>query len=83
MVALAQAGQLTRVQGQSRVYTFTTSPDHLRVKMVLDALKGRRSQGRLEAQSPLDSRLEGLLDAFEEEQGKSIHNKTIRELATQ
>jgi membrane protein len=83
LVALAQAGQLTRVQGQSRVYTFTTSPDHLRVKMVLDALKGRRSQGRLEAQSPLDSRLEGLLDAFEEEQSKSIHNKTIRELATQ
>ena len=80
---LAEVGILTRVSPTDRRYTFTQSPESLRVKTICDALEGGRSDLHLEAHSPLDARLEGLLTAIEEEQHSSQHNKTIRELSDQ
>lgn len=81
LMTLSQAGLMSRVEGKGRVYTFTQSPETVRVKSVLDALSGRTSSGNLDAHVPLDARLEGLLDALDQEQFESVHNKSIRELA--
>lgn len=80
LLALRDEGLIARVQGKGRRYTFTVSPEHLRVKDVLDALKGTRSTAHLEFRDPLDEHLETLLDAFEEAQEKSPQNQTLVEL---
>ena len=80
LLALRDEGLIARVQGKGRRYVFTVSPDHVRVKDVLDALKGTRSTAQLEIRDPVDETLEHLLDAFEEEQEHSALNQTLVQL---
>lgn len=80
LLALRDEGLVTRVEGKGRRYTFTTSPDRLRVKDILDALKGSRAAARLEVRDAVDETLEQLLDAYELEQDQSPLNKPISDL---
>ncbi|MFT6362885.1 MAG: membrane protein [Planctomycetota bacterium] len=70
------------VDGASpRRYLFARDPDFLRVKEVLDALKGRRNPAVLEAQTETDRTADETLDSFDEQQIACSSNQTIGELA--
>jgi len=81
LITLRDEGLMARVEGKGRRYTFTRSPETIRVKDVLDALKGTRSTSHLEVLDPIDEKLEDLLDGYEAEQAASSLNRPLVELS--
>ena len=70
------------VDGESpRRYLFARDPDFLRVKEVLDALKGRRSPAELEPMTDADRTADTTLDHFDEQQIACPSNEFIGALA--
>jgi membrane protein len=83
LITLKDEGLMARVEGKGRRYTFTKSPDQIRVKDVLDALKGARATSHLEVRSELDEELETLLDDYEAERAASPLNRRLGELGSE
>jgi membrane protein len=80
--ALRDEGVLATDAASPRRYLFARDPDHMRVKDVIDALKGSRASALLSPTSEVDQALDSVLDQFEAEQDASELNRTIGELAT-
>jgi len=55
--------------------------DRITVKNVLDALKGKSGKIAFAPSGPLDSEIDAVLGAYEEEKELSSNNKTLRQLA--
>ena len=81
LYALRDKGVLAMDAAAPRRYLFARDPDNLRVKDVLDALKGSQQSARLAPQSEGDQQLDAVLDQFEAEQNSSDLNRTIGALA--
>jgi membrane protein len=78
---LRDEGVLAVDAASPRRYLFARDPDHMRVKEVVDALKGRRGAALLNPITTEDRALDTILDQFELEQEDSQLNQTIGQLA--
>lgn len=78
---LRDEGVLAVDAAAPRRYLFARDPDYLRVKEVIDALKGRRQPAELKPLTETDRTADATLDRFDEQQIACSSNETIGELA--
>ena len=78
---LRDEGVLAVDAAAPRRYLFARDPDFLRVKEVIDALKGRRQPAELKPLTETDRTADATLDSFDQQQIACSSNETIGELA--
>jgi DNA-binding transcriptional MocR family regulator len=71
---------LEDTDSKRRRYAFAGDPDRIRVKHVIDALKGRRGSAHLDPVDDMDRELDELLDAYEREREGSALNRSLTAL---
>lgn len=77
---LRDEGLLVTLEGKERRYAFAGDPALIRVKHVIDALKGRRGSAHLDPVDDVDRNLDDLLDRYEREREGSDLNRSLSDL---